>query len=1003
MQHTIKRQDPVIHKGSQLLISAGLSVSLLGFLGILGRLLNIPVLGSFDITLGMVDAMSLDSGVSLFFLGIGIILSFQLDLAIAEHKLWRRFHTVCLSIPFLISSYTLFLYLFYADFSFWLPLIHGTSKISMSFSTAVNLSLVSFGLIAFNRHRKIWWIPYCLGLIGLFAFEAACFSLIGRWSNIPVLFSFVQAIPTSIALIIIGLLLIYETVPYQGFISPLFSYNRKIRRLSLLGIAISLIIMAAGVLITQLFHTVIVTNAIPIQVDTLFVAFEFSTILLSTLVMALSLRILVFFENSILAEQNAKDSEMRFRLLVSAVQDYAIYRLDQAGCIETWNEGAECITGYQANEIIGKPFDLFYPPDEVAKDIPRQQLEIAAVNGHSETQGWLIRKDRQRFWGRGSLTVIHNEVGDLVGFSNVIQDLTAQKHMEDSWKTSLEELSNMKKAIDAAAIVAITDCEGIITYVNDAFCRISEYTKDELIGQTYRIVNSGYHSKVFFDQLWHTINRGQIWHGEIRNRTKDGTFYWVDTTIFPFQGVQDKSECYISIHHDITPLKLAEEELKKNAQQQNIISLLGRHALSGLDINRLLEQTVILATQALKAPYGAIMELEPKGSSLVMKAGYGWQDIQVGSFSVSSGKDSQSGFTLLVDEPVVIENYATERRFKPPYFVQKYSLISSISVVIRGESIEKPFGVLIIHTTEPRKFDNEDIFFLQMVANVLAMAIERKRSEILLQEFNLDLEEKIQTRTRELEIAKQDAEEANRQKTKVLAFVSHDFKNPLAAMSRFADILNKQEDKLTEKQHEFIQYIIDGITQLRAMVSSILDKARLEEGKLMLSLEWVELAPLLQDLKSIIDSLAEQRGVSVSIEVDPPGLGVEADPHFLRQIILNLVSNAIKYNKRNGQVWIKIYDTEQHQFVVIEVRDTGIGIPEENIPALFKEYFRIGQASYEQVEGTGLGLAFIKQLIGMHGGQIQVKSQVGIGSIFTVTLPNRMPVTAPQTLPSRVD
>lgn len=994
MQDTIESEYDGIQPRSQLLVGGGLVVSVLGVLGILGRLLNMPVLGNFDSTLGMVDAMSWGTGISLFALGIGIILSFGYYQAEVKNRLLHWLKIVCTFVPFAISVFTLAIYFVHAHFELWLPLIHNIPRIAMSFASALNLFLLSCGLIAFNRYPRMWWAPYGLGLIGLFSLETGCFSVVGRWSNIPVLYSFIQSIPSSIALIIIGLLLIYETVPYQGIMTPLFSSNLKIRRLSLLGIAISLAIMGAGISIIQLFHTVISAQASPIKVESLFVGFEFSTILLSSLVMALSLRILVVFENSILAEQNAKDSETRFRLLVSAVQDYAIYRLGPDGRVETWNEGAERITGYPSSEIMGQYFDRFYLPDEVAKGVPKRQLEMTAAAGHLETEGWRVRKDGKMFWGRGSLTVLRSESGTLVGFSEVIRDLTVQKQMEDSLKASIGELSNMKQAIDAASIVAITDQQGIITDVNEAFCTISKYTRDELIGQTYRIVNSNYHSKQFFADLWNTINQGQIWHGEIRNRAKDGTSYWVDTTIYPFRDGQEKLDRYISIHHDITPLKTAEEELKKHASQQKIISLLGRHALSGLDINRLFEQAVVLTAQALQTPYGGIMELQPSGETLLMKAGYGWPGVHVGHLAVSAGEESQAGFTLLMDEPVIVENFARETRFNPPQFLQEFSIESAMSIVIRGESPTKPFGVLIVHSIEPRKFDNEDITFFQAVANILATAIERKHSEKVLKEFNRELEKKVLERTQELEIAKQEAEAANRQKTKVLAFVAHDFKNPLAAMSRFADILNKQEDHLTKKQQELIQYIVDGIAQLRAMVTGILDKARMEEGRLTLSLEWVELTPLLQEMKPMIDSLAEQRDISVSVDIQPPELGVEADPHFLRQIILNLISNAIKYNKRNGQVWIKIYDTEQHQFVVIEVRDTGIGILQENIPALFKDYFRIGQASYDQVEGTGLGLAFIKKLIEMHGGQIHVDSQIGIGSTFTVTLPNRVQITS---------
>ena len=156
------------------------------------------------------------------------------------------------------------------------------------------------------------------------------------------------------------------------------------------------------------------------------------------------------------------------------------------------------------------------------------------------------------------------------------ENISAEKGAERELERSLRELADIKFALDQSSILAITNQQGVILYVNDQFCNISQYSQQELLGQDHRIINSGYHSKEFMRNLWTTIASGSVWKGEIKNRAKDGTHYWVDTTIVPFLNAEGKPYQYVAIRNDITEKKQMEADLMRTAQ----LSLLGELAAS---------------------------------------------------------------------------------------------------------------------------------------------------------------------------------------------------------------------------------------------------------------------------------------------------------------------------------------------------------------------------------------------------------------------------------------
>jgi PAS domain S-box-containing protein len=254
-------------------------------------------------------------------------------------------------------------------------------------------------------------------------------------------------------------------------------------------------------------------------------------------------------------QQELRHSEEIFRLLVEGVKDYAIFMLGPDGRIVSWNEGAERIQGYDVSEVVGEHFSVFYTEEDVDRGLPGEELRVAAIEGRFEEEGRRVRKDGTLFQADVVITALRDEVGDLRGFSQVTRDITARKEAEEALRSSLRKMADLKAALDESAVVAITDQNGKITYVNDKFCEISKYYMEELVGQDHRILNSGYHTREFFENLWNTITRGDVWRGEIRNQAQDGSLYWVETTIVPFLDEAGKPDQYFAICNDITRYK----------------------------------------------------------------------------------------------------------------------------------------------------------------------------------------------------------------------------------------------------------------------------------------------------------------------------------------------------------------------------------------------------------------------------------------------------------------
>jgi PAS domain S-box-containing protein len=270
-----------------------------------------------------------------------------------------------------------------------------------------------------------------------------------------------------------------------------------------------------------------------------------------------------------------KRVQQRLTQLAAIVEssDDAIIGHTLQGVITSWNPGAERLFGHTAEAVVGSPASVLLPPDR-----PNELDEILQRIGHGlkveSFETVRVRKGGEMIHVQLTVSPIRDSSGQISGASIIARDMTERKRAREELRRSHKALADMKAALDQASIVAITDARGVITYVNDKFCEISGYSREDLVGQDHRLINSGYHPKEFIRNLWRTIARGEVWRGEIRNRAKDGRLYWVDTTIVPYLDARGKPYQYMAIRQDITDRKKAEEQLR----QQEALAKLGQMA-----------------------------------------------------------------------------------------------------------------------------------------------------------------------------------------------------------------------------------------------------------------------------------------------------------------------------------------------------------------------------------------------------------------------------------------
>jgi PAS domain S-box-containing protein len=443
-------------------------------------------------------------------------------------------------------------------------------------------------------------------------------------------------------------------------------------------------------------------------------------------------------------------------------------------------------------------------------------------------------------------------------------------------------ISDYKDALDQSSVVSITAADGIISYVNDRFCKESGYAREELIGKNHRVLNSGYHPKEFFTGMWNTISSGKIWHGEIRNKTKSGHYFWTDSTIVPFLNGDGKPYQYVAIRNNITKLKQTSNALEEKV---NVLESLN-------------DKLELLANR-----FDRTQEI----------AGMGYWEVNLATFKSNWSDES---FRIYDLEPGSIEpSYEMFLKFVHPEDYERVKAITEKSM----------------QTFHPFAFRYRVSLANGKVKHVYATGhyeFNKEGQPTHLFGTSQDITELMKT---------------NSELNRFVYSVSHDLRAPLLSILGLANLINDDEDFKKIELREKVDMIKKSIKRLDTFISDILDYSR--NGRLEVSRDEINFKKLVNETRENLKFMEGTDGYNLQLYIHQPAKFI-SDKGRIGIVLNNIISNAIKYqdtNKANPFVNIRIESDEEKAVLTIE--DNGIGIEEKNQAKIFDMFYRVSKLS----------------------------------------------------------
>ncbi|WP_226039084.1 PAS domain S-box protein [Natrinema sp. DC36] len=655
-------------------------------------------------------------------------------------------------------------------------------------------------------------------------------------------------------------------------------------------------------------------------------------------------------------ESEAGSYPARLEGLLEAA-DVACFRATPSGTIVAVNDAFTRLTGYARSELDERPFDALFDDGTSLESLGSD------LDGGSSSPTSTPVSIRTKM---GSIPcTVHLEVrlrGDtdreptitgIVRRRRVPARSSAASDSDLTYGRTFEALAN---ALPDGIIVLDTDSD--IQYANPAVERILGHDPDELVGSSKVTIIPERLRQTHLSALQRYLETGERninWtYVELPGQHADGNEVPLGVSLndFTFDG----DRYFVGLFRDISPRKEAEQTLTEKVVQLESVSYLGRNALENGDIDALLEKATELVAASLDAEYATVFEHDAADSDaavLRLRAGSG---IDVADGATTPVSDSIAAAVLAGDGPVVIEDLESDDRFDGPSVSGDRDVRSGITVTIGP--VSDPWGVLDVYDTDRREFADHDVDFLESVATIIATAIERQGYERRLNETVSELE-------------------ASNERLEQFAYAaSHDLQEPLRMVSSYLQLIeSRYADELDADGREFIDYAVDGANRMSEMI----EYSRIDsQGD---PFEPVDLDAVLEDVLTDLQMMIDRSDAEILIGPLPE---VRGDPHQLRQLFQNLLSNAIEYSG-DEPPRVDITAEQCGGTWEISVRDEGIGIGPDEQDRVFRVFQRLH--SHEEYEGTGIGLALCRRIVERHGGRIWVDAEPGEGSTFTFTIP----------------